>query len=40
MQPLQLSLKYIGPHKNTNIDFTIFTDYCDELKEIQTGQSF
>jgi putative ABC transport system substrate-binding protein len=23
-----------------NIDYTIFTDYCDELKEIQTGQSF
>lgn len=23
-----------------NIDYTIFADYCDELKEIQTGQSF
>ena len=23
-----------------NIDYSIFADYCDELKEIQTGQSF
>ena len=23
-----------------DIDYTIFEDYCDELKEIQTGQSF
>jgi len=23
-----------------DIDYTIFVDYCDELKEIQTGQSF
>ena len=23
-----------------NIDYTIFADHCDELKEIQTGQSF
>ena len=26
--------------KALNIDYTIFADYCDELKEIQTGQSF
>mgnify|MGYP003294854529 CR=1 FL=1 len=23
-----------------NIDYTIFADHCDELKEIQIGQSF
>ena len=26
--------------KALGIDFSIFKDYCDELKEIQTGQSF
>ncbi len=26
--------------KALNIDYTIFEDYCDELKEIQTGQEF
>ena len=26
--------------KALGIDFSIFKDYCDELKEIQTGQEF
>ena len=40
MQPLQLSLKYIGPHKNTNIDFTILDDFFLIYGETGAGKTF